>query len=74
MNNSEKIKVLQQRIDLIKISISHLKYTDPEDLEYFETFAEAKKQEIYAFIRDQNLKLAALESELSVYKWFIFML
>jgi hypothetical protein len=68
MNNSEKIKVLQQRIDLIKISISHLKYTEPEDLEYFETFTEAKKQEIYQFIIDQNLKKEALEAELSLYK------
>jgi len=68
MNNNEKIKLLQQRIDLIKISISHLKYTEPEDLEYFETFTEAKKEEIRDFIRDQNLKMAALESELSLYK------
>jgi len=68
MNNNEKIKLLQQRIDLIKISISHLKYTEPEDLEYFETFTEAKKEEIRDFIRDQNLKMSALESELSLYK------
>jgi hypothetical protein len=68
MNNNEKIKILQQRINLIKISISHLKYTEPEDLEYFETFTEAKKEEIRDFIRDQNLKMAALESELSLYK------
>jgi len=68
MNNNEKIKILQQRIDLIKISISHLKYTEPEDLEYFETFTEAKKEEIRDFIRDQNLKMSALESELSLYK------
>jgi hypothetical protein len=68
MNNNEKINVLQQRIDLIKISLSHLKYTEPEDLEYFETFTEAKKQEIYQFIIDQNLKKEALEAELSLYK------
>jgi hypothetical protein len=68
MNNNEKIKVIQQRIDLLKISISHLKYTDPEDIEYFETFTESKKQEIYQFIRDQNLKIAALEVELKLYK------
>jgi hypothetical protein len=68
MNNNEKIKVIQQRIDLLKISISHLKYTDPEDIEYFETFTESKKQEIYQFIHDQNLKIAALEVELKLYK------
>jgi hypothetical protein len=68
MNNNEKAQVLQQRIDLIDISISHLKYTEPEDIEYFETFTEAKKQEIYQFIIDQNLKRQALEAELSLYK------
>jgi|694.fasta_scaffold43355_9 hypothetical protein len=68
MDNNEKSKALQQRIDLIKISISHLKYTEPEDIEYFETFTEAKKQEIYQFIIDQNLKIQALEAELSLYK------
>jgi hypothetical protein len=68
MNNNEKINLLQQRINLIKISLSHLKYTEPEDLEYFETFTEAKKQEIYQFIIDQNLKKEALEAELSLYK------
>jgi len=68
MDNSEKIKVLQQRIDLIDISVSHLKYTEPEDREYFETFTEEKKQEIYQFIVDQNLKRQALELELSLYK------
>lgn len=68
MNNNEKAQVLQQRIDLIDISISHLKYTEPEDIEYFETFTEAKKQEIHQFIIDQNLKRQALEAELSLYK------
>jgi hypothetical protein len=68
MDNNEKSKALQQRIDLLKISISHLKYTEPEDIEYFETFTEAKKQEIYQFIIDQNLKIQALEAELSLYK------
>jgi hypothetical protein len=68
MDNNEKSKALQQRIDLLKISISHLKYTEPEDIEYFETFTEAKKQEIYQFIIDQNLKIQALEAELNLYK------
>lgn len=68
MDNNEKVKILQQRIDLIKISISHLKYTEPEDIEYFETFTEDKKKEIYQFIVDQNLKKEALEAELSLYR------
>jgi len=68
MLNSEKIKVIQQRINLLKISISHLNSTDLEHVECFESFTEAKKQEIYQFIHDQNLKIKALEKELSLYQ------
>lgn len=68
MENSEKIKVIQQRIGLLKISISHLNSDDPEHVECFEAFTEAKKQEIYQFIHDQNLKIKALEETLSLYQ------
>jgi len=68
MDNNEKIKAIQQKIDLLKISISHLNSTDPEHVECFESFTEVKKQEIYQFIIDQNLKKEALEAELRLYK------
>jgi hypothetical protein len=67
MDNTEKIKIIQQRIDLLNISISHLNSTDPEHVECFESFPEEKKEEIYQFIIDQKLKIKALEEQLRLY-------